>query len=647
MKRWTLKSQLNGSILFILLLSFLGSVWINVVNTQAFLNAQLSSHAQDTATSLGLSLREPIANNEKALTEATINAIFDRGFYQHILLQDPYGKTLYKRENLNQPEQVPEWFIELFKLSAPEKQSMIDTGWTIGGVLKVQSHTGTAYAQLWQSAFDFSYMTLFIFFVALFLGYLVLQQVYKPIQAISLQASAITNRDFVLIEKLPRASELHQFVSAMNKMVSSIQATFQELTDAAEKTRREAYIDAQTGIANRRAFNDSLQALLSESEQQRGYLLLVRLAGLAQYNREHGYSAGDHLIERVVKLLQEEVKSQLEVSLFRISGAELACILSHQGNSRLVTFCESLQKQFQRHLNLESYLSISTAAVPFQSGQPIATVMYQLDTAINAAQQSSTGYSITQLQKNSSVLTSATAFKSVIESIIANPEQSISINTQRTETNTQRLTYGLELFAAFTDNEIRLNTGDVFAMANQFELSAQLDIAIVKKVLNGFLSIHKANQKVLINLTKATFVNEQAMQNIVELLKNSGLAKHIVIGLTESAVLTSADNEITNMLNQTGCQICINRFGSSIESLTYLMKVRPSFVKLDSAFTREIDNKPENQQLVGEFVRLAHGLDIGVVAQCVENEHELTCLQALNVDAMQGYCIEKPQLVIF
>lgn len=649
MKQFSLRAQLNSSIFIILILSLIGSAWINVVNTQSYLNAQLSSHAQDTATSLGLSLREALANKEMPLAEATINAIFDRGFYHHIILQDPYGNLLYEKVNNNQPEQVPSWFIHLFQLSAPEKQSMIDTGWTVGGVLKVQSHTGAAYAQLWDSANDFSIMTSFIFFIALFIGYLLLLQVYKPINAISMQAKAVQNREFVLIEKLPRAKELQNFVVAMNQMVMSIQNTFQELTEAAEKTRKDAYVDAQTGIANRRAFNDALQASLSISEQKRGHLVMVRLSGLAQYNQQHGYSAGDNLINKLVKYIGQEIETKTDAKLYRLSGSELAFFVFHQQHKNIELICESLVKQFHRRLELESYLNTAVAAVPFQSEEESAKLMYQLDTAVNLALESSAGYYVAKFGKQEgNKVTSASNFKSIIQSIIDSPELYLSIKSQKVQSLSERRSYELEIFAAFSDGEGALNTGDVFAMAAQFDLTSELDLLIVKKTLGLFERFNPENKKILLNLCKATLNDVAVMQQIIEMIETSGYGDYLVFGLTEASVLTNQEQatKLLNKLKESGCAICINRFGSSIASLTYLMKLRPSIVKLESAFTAAIQNKPDNQQLVGEFVRMAHGLNIAVVAQCVESAEELTLLETLHVDAALGYVIDKPKLVV-
>ena len=82
-----LSTQLSSSLLVFLILVFAGSFIINVKLTREYVNEQLATHAQDTATSLGLSVTPYLGDaNGLIVAETMVNAIFDRGFYQYIAL---------------------------------------------------------------------------------------------------------------------------------------------------------------------------------------------------------------------------------------------------------------------------------------------------------------------------------------------------------------------------------------------------------------------------------------------------------------------------------------------------------------------------------------------------------------------------------
>lgn len=643
-KNITLRAQLNTVIIAVLLISFTASVWINISNTQTFLKNQLAQHAQDTASSLGLSLSEPIFDEEKIVVEATINAIFDRGFFHHITLEGIDGHIIYKRAQENQPEQVPSWFIELFSLQAPERQSMVDTGWTIVGILKVQAHTGIAYLQLWESARQMTLYILLTFVFALTLAYLFLREIYKPIHDIKLQSIAVQKRQFIMIEKLPRALELRHFVLAMNKMVANIKNTFEELTQAAADTHHDAYIDQQTGIENRRAFIDSIEAMVAPTEEHSGYILMARITELSTLNQKHGYQAGDNLVMQLIVQIQILIKENREIKLFRISGSEFCLIVENYQLSDIQKLLADIIEQIKLHIEHPDAVNIVLGCIDFNSGQNFADLMFELDMATNLAVEGSEGFYIKQPDQVNSV-GSIINYKIVLDEVLQNPAAHIQLTSQRVFSCSSRPVFEHEIFVAFQYDDKRVNTGDLFAIASQYQQTGLLDLTIVKLILAHCNNSLLKGKQIAINLSRLTISDSQSMDHIITLIEHSAHARVLSIGFPESSILGHIRDtkRYIERFSDAGCTICINRFGSSMESLQYLMELRPDHVKLSPAFTRNIDNKDSNSQMVGAFVRLVHGLDMSVIAQCVETEQELQTLQKLNIDALLGYVFEKPE----
>lgn len=155
-----LSTQLSTSLAIFLVLVFAGSFIINVKLTREYVNEQLATHAQDTATSLGLSITPYIGEpNGIIVAETMVNAIFDRGFYQYITVSDMEGNLLIERKNPNTQDSVPAWFTNLVEVTPPVQRTELNDGWTLAGELTVQSHPGlaneTLYESVKQSAFMF------------------------------------------------------------------------------------------------------------------------------------------------------------------------------------------------------------------------------------------------------------------------------------------------------------------------------------------------------------------------------------------------------------------------------------------------------------------------------------------------------------
>lgn len=73
----TLTKKLALGVLVMLLLVFLGTYLITMNNARNFFMQQIESNAQDTATSLGLSLSQSFAKDDVATMNSMVQAVFD------------------------------------------------------------------------------------------------------------------------------------------------------------------------------------------------------------------------------------------------------------------------------------------------------------------------------------------------------------------------------------------------------------------------------------------------------------------------------------------------------------------------------------------------------------------------------------------
>ncbi|WP_419770361.1 MAG: EAL domain-containing protein [Candidatus Marinarcus sp.] len=84
----SLSKQLYIIISFIFLMIFTGNFIISVKNTKEYLEVESTTKAQDTATSLGMTLKAYIKDKKDPEIESIIKAIANRGFYKELRLED-------------------------------------------------------------------------------------------------------------------------------------------------------------------------------------------------------------------------------------------------------------------------------------------------------------------------------------------------------------------------------------------------------------------------------------------------------------------------------------------------------------------------------------------------------------------------------
>jgi len=258
----TLSRQLITLIFVTFVLIFSGTFWISVENTRSYLMLQLATQTQNAADSLGLSLVPYMQKKDIAAMDTMVNAMFDSGYYKSLKLTNMAGDMLIERENTSRQEGVPQWFINQLRLETPTADSIITTGWTQAGRLQLTAHPGFAYKKLWQTTVDMLQWSLLAFFASLIAVLLILRAILRPLDAVEQQALAISEREFPVLENIPRTRELRRVVLAMNKMSAKVEGFISKLTERAELLRQEAHYDALTGLINRRGFLAQLNNII-------------------------------------------------------------------------------------------------------------------------------------------------------------------------------------------------------------------------------------------------------------------------------------------------------------------------------------------------------------------------------------------------
>ena len=388
----TLYRQLIILVIVLFIAGFTGSFSISSANLRHFLDKQLASHAQDTATSLGLSLSSAVQSDDLPVMEAIIDAIFDRGYYQRIALTAVNGMTLVERNNPVRIKDVPDWFVRHVELDTPDAEALVMAGWKQAATVQVRSHPGHAYRELWQNTVDTFWMFFLTALAVMLLGLLVIRIMLRPLQGVETQAEAICNGSYPIQEKLPRTRELRRVVKAMNRLSHKINESFTKHSELTDRLRNEAHRDPLTGLGNRRWFNRQLQYQLDTREEPaRGALILVALQQLDKLNAAAGYQAGDHLLQTVAKLIESHIEPCPRCDVFRISGTEFGIL----GVDLEISDAETLAGDLASELAQPGIADMAPEAggahigvAMWEHGDAADTLLARVDIAMRTAQAS-------------------------------------------------------------------------------------------------------------------------------------------------------------------------------------------------------------------------------------------------------------------
>ncbi|MGB5261380.1 MAG: LapD/MoxY N-terminal periplasmic domain-containing protein, partial [Gammaproteobacteria bacterium] len=345
----TLYKQISAGIVLLFFICFAGTFYISTGNLKQFLSTQLDTHAQDTATSLGLSISPYMQSNDLTIVETMIDAIFNRGDYQRIVLLSNSGETLVEKTATDGANNVPQWFINAVSLPAPVAEALVMAGWKQAGSVLVRSNPANAHRELWANTIDTFWLFLASAVALLAVGLLTLRLLLQPLRRVELQADAICDGNYEVQDTLPRTREMRRVVLAMNRLSEKVGRFFSGQSALTEKYREQAYRDTVTGLANRRYFDRQMAGLLSRSDDPtQGALLLLELHNFAGVNDRAGFIGGDAVLARIAELISKQIEAIDNCFAARLSGAGFGIVatgLTPSGADELATsLCRDLMQ---------------------------------------------------------------------------------------------------------------------------------------------------------------------------------------------------------------------------------------------------------------------------------------------------------------
>ena len=646
----TLGRQILAVVLLVSVLIFSGTFFIALHNTRAYLVTQLESHAQDAATSLGLSLSPHMATGDTAMMESMIDAIFDPGYYREVTLVGIDGKPLLGRSQEVKVEGVPPWFVERVPLETPTAEAVVMAGWRQGGWIRVTSHPGYAYAQIWSSARDtlgWSLGSLALAVVAL--GAL-LRLVLRPLVAVERQALAVADREFPVLDRLPRTRELRRVVVAMNRMSQKMQQALAEQTAIAERLRAEAYTDAVTGVGNRRGFQTRMDQL-TRTVDAPGYgaLMLVRLGQLDRVNRLHGHAAGDDLLRAAATRLEAVLGEGYGPGLARLQGAEFGAVLPGATAGEASSLAQQVVDELgtlappPAHDALTVHVGVGYAA----AGDPAGELLWRADTALRAAENAAASGWRAYPEPGKGPpypVQGAEAWRQLLGQALDG--RSIGLVTLPVRGCRDRELLHLEVLARLpVPGHEPLPAALFLPMAERLGLGPALDRLVLEQVLQRLAEAPGGLPPLAVNLCPSS-LRDAGLADWLEarLAAAPGVGARIIFELSEYGATRALDawRQLIQRLAPLGARFSVDWFGVGSSMLRHLQGLKLDYLKLDPGLARRVTRERDEQFFVKVVSDIAHALDIQVVATGVETEAEWQGLCALGVDGAEGRHVDEP-----
>jgi diguanylate cyclase (GGDEF)-like protein len=440
-------------------------------------------------------------------------------------------------------------------------------------------------------------------------------------------------------------------IPELKKGISDIKLLITKQLENTLNLEKEPYIDHLTKIDNRNRFVQFYEnQIVQESPVKFGVLIITRCSELQTINQIHGYKEGDNYISHVAKLIQQSLSVYLDGTVFRLNSSDFACILPNITLKEAEKFTKELTTLFNEYQQASDLDSVAySGLVYFDKSKPLGELLALADTGVSVAQtqNSNAWYS----QKDSDIFQQNSAnygnqnWRQEIDSVIEN--QRITLLLQPIHpTGRNSKVYGEILARFLNSNNEMLPTASFIAMAEKLDKIVAIDRLIIDTSINEIINKNMFEHSFGINISTRSISDEHFMIWLErKLLREPKVATRLVFEITEYGLQQNikTSKRLIDMLHRVGSRITVERFGVGLTSFKFFRDLTPDYIKMDSSYTRYIDDDKNNQYFLRLMVDLAHRLSINVLAESVESQEEKYTLEKLFIDGCQGFYIGKPE----
>jgi len=412
--------------------------------------------------------------------------------------------------------------------------------------------------------------------------------------------------------------------------------------------------DATTHLPNRRHFWRHMQTL-SESARIEALgigLLYIDLDYFKRVNDDLGHQAGDFLLSTIASRISRNVKHNDFVA--HLGGDEFSVVINKvENNEQIEAVADRLLMSIQESLSVDGQpINMSASigiAVNFGQGFDPAQLVKQADLAMYTAKELGKGQAIFYEPDMDITIPRKLRRERELVNALENREFVLYLQPQIGVQANQQLR--AEALIRWQHPELGiLQPAEFITIAEDSGLIIPIGTWVLKSAcLIGADLIKQGKEiNISVNISVKQLKHPDFYKVLVESLEESTFPPSLLeLEITESCFLEDL-NGVINLIEKIRClgiSISLDDFGTGFSSLNYLRQIPVDFLKIDKSFVQELSFDKQRQAIISFVIRLAHELDIKVIAEGVETQDQLSFLNSRQVNFIQGYFFYKPMSV--
>ncbi len=168
---------------------------------------------------------------------------------------------------------------------------------------------------------------------------------------------------------------------------------------------------------------------------------------------------------------------------------------------------------------------------------------------------------------------------------------------------------------------------------------------MTKQIIDkSFREISKTDKSISINLLARDMMDGDISNYIIEKIKEYRVEKQIVFEILEDESIEN-QTRVENFIDKAkriGVRIAIDDFGTGYSNFSYLMKLKPDYLKIDGSIIKNIDKDRNSEAIVEAIISFAKTLHVKTIAEFIHSKEVYKKCYELGIDEFQGFYLGEP-----
>ncbi len=435
-------------------------------------------------------------------------------------------------------------------------------------------------------------------------------------------------------------------VALFSAAFASLIITQRRLRAAVDTISYQARFDPLTNLINRNYFQQRLEQRIASAREhsQRFALVMLDLDHLRDINDALGQDVGDGLLQHVALQLQSSLRSNDLIA--RVGGDEFIVLLADIDNPAIA---EQRAKEFisdlldtadieQNHINITTSVGIALYPTDASSAQQLTKCAELAMYAAKSTGSLSVSFYDPALRQN-------TEQHIALHHDMINALESSAFHVEYQpviETASGLIKHCEALIRWQHPEHGAISPAQFIPIAEKTGAIVWLGEYVLKQVVQDWQLMRDQGLDITIAINRSPREfndKDVASRWLATLAEGNMPPDRLMIEITESLLMRDQEQQQESLkhLRSAGIHLAIDDFGTGYSSLNYLRFYPIDSIKIDRSFMQDIPANQKQAALVEALIRVAHTLDLNVIAEGVETRAQVEFLRSQNCHSQQGF----------